>query len=175
MSSRTSLKIKEPSSPASINTYGYPSPSPSMHGFDTQATTGTLTPGTVMSRLESLLVAKSEEIQLAGRLGESLLSQQAELERKIQDLEHAVLPLGSDGERVEYDDATQDIGQEIKSKLEALESDMRQWDADNEVFYGQIGQASSLSRQPSNNGLEVSVPASAHRRLLMVVPSPSRT
>jgi hypothetical protein len=107
-----------------------------------------MTPATLLQRLESLLVAKSEEIQLAGRLGESLLSQQAELERKIQDLESAVLP--SDQERVEYEDH-QDIGEDVKLKLEALEQDMHQWDNDNEAFYGQIGQSSSLSRSTSSN------------------------
>lgn len=48
------------------------------------------TTASVLANLEGLLVAKSNEIQLAGRLGEALLSQQAELESRIRELEDEV-------------------------------------------------------------------------------------
>lgn len=48
------------------------------------------TTAAVLAKLEGLLVAKSNEIQLAGRLGEALLSQQAELESRIRELEDEV-------------------------------------------------------------------------------------
>jgi len=165
-----------PESPrsGSVNPYGYPSPSPSQDGFDSYnshdlntsqqfAQTGTMTPSSLLNRLETLLVAKSEEIQLAGRLGESLLHQQAELERKIAQLEteaglHSNQSGTSPSHRLRHDDRIvdpdedhQDVGDEVKLKLEALEEEMRKWDKDNEDYYAQVGQG--MTKVPSTIGL----------------------
>lgn len=54
---------------------------------DPSLASGMMTPGTLLGRLEGLLLAKSEEIQLAGRLGETLLQQQSDLVARIAELE----------------------------------------------------------------------------------------
>lgn len=59
-------------------------------GNESNSKTSTNTTAAVLAKLEGLLVAKSNEIQLAGRLGEALLSQQAELESRIRELEDEV-------------------------------------------------------------------------------------
>lgn len=109
---------------------------------------GSITPSTLLNRLETLLVAKSNEIQLAGRLGENLLNQQAELENKIRELEEQAQSLparersrngvvnAADSEDEEHNPA---LGQEVRKKLEALEAEMTQWDQGNESLYRDIG------------------------------------
>ena len=54
---------------------------------DYSMASGMMTPGTLLARLEGLLLAKSQEIQLAGRLGETLLQQQSDLVSRIAELE----------------------------------------------------------------------------------------
>ena len=54
---------------------------------DYSLASGMMTPGTLLARLEGLLLAKSQEIQLAGRLGETLLQQQSDLVSRIAELE----------------------------------------------------------------------------------------
>ena len=133
-----------------------------------------MTPTTLLHRLEGLLVAKSEEIQLAGRLGESLLHQQAELEAKIAELEsvaaaatagqrsRAALGLPSnrrgvngDAADTSEDDAAAhlDVGDEVKRKLEALEQEMAKWDEGNEFLYRNVGTKGPLGSARSQSNL----------------------
>lgn len=123
-----------------------PSPAMSTHSvFDN----GIVTPSALVNRLESMLVAKSNEIQLAGRLGEQLLAQQAELERRLVEAEGGSESNDhrqhNDG-RVCYDSDDENAAnghlqtEEVKLKLEALEDDLKRWDEENEGFYQSIGQ-----------------------------------
>lgn len=122
----------------------------------------------VLAKLEGLLLAKSNEIQLAGRLGEALLTQQAELESRIRDLEDEVrrnedhdevfggpstsasstrLDDDSDGESIMLDET-------VREKLQDLENEMIRWERGNEEIYKDVGlpsgTGSELVRQASS-------------------------
>ena len=119
---------------------------------------GSITPSTLLNRLETLLVAKSNEIQLAGRLGENLLNQQAELESKIRELEEQAQRLptrersrGLVNAESEDEESNPALGQEVRKKLEALEAEMTQWDQGNESLYRDIG-----SRGPQSSVADTS-------------------
>jgi transposase len=113
-----------------------------------------MTTEVLLSRLESLLVAKSQEIQLAGRLGESLLSQQAELENRIRDLEQDAVAASADptdrrarshGGHVAEPSERSQVGDDVRRKLESLESEMRQWEVENDEMYRTAGIARSAT------------------------------
>lgn len=141
-----------------------------------QQSEGKLTATGLLSKLESLLVAKSNEIQLAGRLGERLLSQQTELETRIRELEDEVNQgnhgLGIHGSRVNngsgYDNSDEEsiLGGEVKEKLNALEEDLQQWHRGNDEIYRVVGTPSGteLARQASG--------ASMVRPAISLSPSP---
>lgn len=111
---------------------------------------------TLLTRLESLLVAKSQEIQLAGRLGESLLTQQAELENRIRELEHdasSASETAMDRRNRSYGHAAEPseqavVGEDVRRKLESLESEMRQWEVENEEMYRSAGISRSATVRP---------------------------
>lgn len=135
----------------------------------------TTTAAAVLSRLEGLLVAKSNEIQLAGRLGEALLSQQAELESRIRELEDEVKKnedhdhvFGNGGKQktrqynkntvngIHNDDDDDDsdiesaalVDERVKEKLKELENEMMRWEKGNEQIYKEVG-------VPSGTGSEL--------------------
>lgn len=97
---------------------------------------GALSPNSALSKLERLLEAKSEEIQMAGRLGERLLMQQSELESKINELEGLMGPQDSDEESVPG--GHQDVSEQVKQNLQALESEMASWSTGNDELYHQL-------------------------------------
>ncbi|KAK4702383.1 hypothetical protein P7C70_g3841, partial [Phenoliferia sp. Uapishka_3] len=118
-----------------------------------------LTPDTLLAQLESLLANKATEIQLAGRLGEALLGQQAELEARIREVAEvqqnfASSPAGTrraqreaNGTMGEYagssSDEEKEVGAETKKKLAALEEDMKKWDEGNSGLYEVVGNAAA--------------------------------
>jgi hypothetical protein len=129
----------------------------------------------VLAKLEGLLIAKSNEIQLAGRLGEALLTQQAELETRIRELEDEVrrnddhASVFGNGTRetraaaqygAENNDDDSDtesnaiLDERVKSKLQELESEMLRWEKGNEQIYKEVGVPSGtgpeLVRQASS-------------------------
>jgi hypothetical protein len=118
--------------------------------------------------LEGLLVAKSNEIVLAGRLGESLLTQQAELEARIRELEdelqkndgvvrdkrrtHTYTTAGIDSSDDDVDGNAAEraiIAQETRDKLQALESELKRWERGNDEIYKAVGMGSDMSCQAS--------------------------
>lgn len=120
----------------------------------------------LLQRLEGLLVAKSNEIVLAGRLGESLLAQQAELEARIRDLENELQHGDGDDDnepaairrtRSAYVDSSDDerasngaaglIAQETRDKLEALESELQRWERGNGEIYKEVGLSSGTGSE----------------------------
>lgn len=137
----------------------------------TSASSAPLNQQQLLERLESLLVAKANEIRLAGTLGQALLTQQAQLEARIKDLdsvqkvfiagnmssrERALhsgaedmsetsddesLPSGGEGQVA----ASAPIGEETRKRLAALEVEMRQWDENNNPLYSVVGAAASAS------------------------------
>ena len=110
------------------------------------------TPDALLRRLETLLLAKSHEIQLAGKLGESLLSQQAELEDRIRHVESEDFS--------DYDTRGKQVGQalsnnDVRKKLEDLEAEMRRWESANEEMYRAAG-LNTLAKQVDRTGIESS-------------------
>jgi len=116
------------------------------------ADTAELTANALLSKLEGLLLAKSNEIQLAGRLGEALLNQQAELEAKIRELENDLAQNGNGSSSrsqqqrnhnehylTDTSDDESIVGGEVKEKLHALEQELQRWDRDNGAMYSQAG------------------------------------
>lgn len=148
---------------------------PSSNGESNNNNNNGTTTAAVLARLEGLLVAKSNEIQLAGRLGEALLSQQAELENRIRELEdevrksedHASVFGGSmnssrdarslhnnnkAGHYVQSDDDSDVesaalIDERVKEKLHELESEMMKWEKGNEEIYKEVGVPSGTSSE----------------------------
>lgn len=144
-------------------------------GSNSKNNNNATTTAAVLARLEGLLVAKSNEIQLAGRLGEALLSQQAELENRIRELEdevrksedHASVFGGSinssrdarslhnnnkAGHHVQNDDDSDVesaalIDERAKEKLHELESEMMKWEKGNEEIYKEVGVPSGTSSE----------------------------
>jgi hypothetical protein len=123
---------------------------PSIH-----SQSSTNSPNSIFSRLENLLVQKTNEIQLAGRLGETLLSQHTELESKIREI-HSKVQANNEENHVELnrrsrsksvepegeeqqDDVTLDVGEEAKKKLEELEDEVRHWERENEEIFKSLG------------------------------------
>ncbi|GAA5937266.1 hypothetical protein JCM1841_007026 [Sporobolomyces salmonicolor] len=105
-----------------------------------------LTNSTLLNRLESLLRAKAEEVQLAGQLGQALLSQQTELENRIREIaevsaRYAASTPGGSGEGEESSDGEKEIGEETRQKLRALEQDLEGWEGANSDMYQVVGQA----------------------------------
>ena len=117
-----------------------------------------LTASSLLTKLEGLLVAKSNEIVLAGRLGESLLTQQAELEARIRELEEDVQASdgrsGAGGAYVDSDEESVVLGPEAREKLEALESELKHWERGNQEIYRAVappgGTPGAMSRQTSS-------------------------
>lgn len=123
------------------------------------------TAASVLARLEGLLVAKSNEIQLAGRLGEALLSQQAELENRIRELEeevrksedHASVFGGSLSDTRQHQQHKEDddsdvesaalIDERVKEKLAELENEMMRWEKGNEEIYRTVGVPTGTSSE----------------------------
>lgn len=125
----------------------------------------TLNQQELLSRLESLLVAKANEIRLAGTLGQALLTQQAELESRIKDLNQIqpvfinniaqTSPLSvavaerrarkqRDGKESDEDNMGI-VEEETRVKLEALEATIKEWDGDNDPLYAKVGAAASTT------------------------------
>jgi hypothetical protein len=83
-----------------------------------------------------MVVQKTEEINMAGRLGERLLSQQSELESRIRELEEDEVEAHNDTDAtVAESDGEGSVDEEIKTKLDALESETRKWGRGNEEIY----------------------------------------
>lgn len=113
----------------------------------------------LLKKLEGFLAAKAEEIQLAGRLGESLLGQQAELEARIKELSegHRVFlaspSLGGTrrargsspvpGGAEDSSDGEKEVGVETRKKLTELEEELRRWDETNSGLYQTVGIAAA--------------------------------
>ncbi|SCV74331.1 BQ2448_6763 [Microbotryum intermedium] len=115
----------------------------------------------LLSKLETLLRDKANEIHLAGQLGSNLLAQQTELEarvREIAELHQSLVrspssldaPTGSRRARggVTNGDDSSDgedkaVGAETKKRLEALENELRQWDESNQPLYQTVGMAAA--------------------------------
>lgn len=116
---------------------------------DTAEAGGRLTVDAVLQELGARLAAKSNEIQLAGRLGEALLSQQAELEAQIRGLEDELR--ASDGrqharhfsESSSDEEGTDVVSAEVREKLHALERQLQLWDRGNEEMYRIVGSAAN--------------------------------
>jgi hypothetical protein len=70
---------------------------------------------------------------MAGRLGERLLAQQSELETRIRELEDDESPV-SEAKTLESD-GEGSVDEDIKRKLDALESETRKWGRGNEQIY----------------------------------------
>lgn len=145
---------------------GSSSPTPSDNSFkdsysnqlnhqDDMTSSNTTIPQNLLTRLEGLLLAKAQEIQLAGRLGESLLGQQAELEERIKELSEverlfADSPAGLrrnrglvGGEEHEASDGEKEVGVETKKKLTELEEELKRWDEANSDLYHTVGMAAA--------------------------------
>lgn len=75
----------------------------------------------VKNHLQSLLDEKEKQLQLAATLGQAVLSQQAELEERIRQLE------GLDVERLGDEDAHP----EAKEKIQELMQTLDKWQAEN--------------------------------------------
>lgn len=124
-----------------------------------------MTPSDLLAQLERLLANKANEIQLAGRLGEALLGQQAELEARIREVAEvqqtfaaaspagqrraareasgdAGLGGGTESEE-EGSEGEKEVGAETKKKLAALEEDMKRWDEGNNGLYEVVGNAAA--------------------------------
>ena len=141
--------------------------------------TSKLTASSLRSRLEGLLVAKSNEIVLAGRLGESLLNQQAELEARIRELEndgegqqqHGANGVNGRERATTYEDSSDDdstLGAEAREKLQTLENEVKRWERGNDEIYKVVGlpsgTSSELARQASHASLVSSATRSAQGR-----------
>lgn len=124
-----------------------PLPSPSLQQQQQQHS-GTVTPSSALARLEELLVAKSEEIQMAGRLGERLLSQQSELEQKIADLEGLLPGQDSDSESGVLSSHNEQVAEQVRSRFEALETEMQTWESGNEELYQSLAKPQAYAEQP---------------------------
>ncbi|BGP16016.1 hypothetical protein JCM10213_005433 [Rhodosporidiobolus nylandii] len=110
-----------------------------------------LTPSSLLNRLEGLLRAKAEEVHLAGQLGQALLQQQQDLESRIRDIAEvsaryaAGTPsAGGDGES----DGEKEVGEETKKSLRALEEELERWDAGNQDMYQVVGLAAQQGVPP---------------------------
>ncbi|KAH8914467.1 hypothetical protein BT69DRAFT_1273496, partial [Atractiella rhizophila] len=119
--------------------------------METHSPSSTVSPQAFFSKLESLLVQKANEIQLAGRLGERLLSQQAELEAKIRELEEvqglnqstSSRARGVGGGEESDDEATGDVGEEARNRLAELENEVRNWETSNNEIFADLGVSSA--------------------------------
>lgn len=110
-----------------------------------------LTQSSLLNRLESLLRAKAEEVQLAGQLGQALLSQQQELEGRIRDIAEVAARFadrqssssaGRGGESSDGSEA-REVGEETKKSLRALEEELERWENGNQDLYQVVGTAAA--------------------------------
>lgn len=107
---------------------------------------GAVTPRSALNHLESLLSSKCDEIQAAGQLGERLLQQQAELEAKVRELELLQGDAPSDSEDLNAASGLSgaaptnpdDVAQEVKAKLQALQEEMQTWETGNDQLFDQL-------------------------------------
>ncbi|KAM0749543.1 hypothetical protein T439DRAFT_357881 [Meredithblackwellia eburnea MCA 4105] len=134
-----------PSIPSSNTAQQHGSPS---QPFSQSHSSQPQSPTQLLTHLESLLTSKASEIQLAGRLGEALLAQQAELEMKIREVEmvqrafaepSSSSPLGDHEQEGGLEE--EDVGEETRRKLRALEDQMRDWDEGNRGLFESVGRA----------------------------------
>lgn len=147
-----------------------------------------LSSASVLARLESLLVAKSNEIQLAGRLGEALLTQQAELESKIRELEEevqgetrsggaragagAAAGVVSGGGETSEDEVSNAISEEVKQKLQALEAELKSWQKGNNEIYKIIGLSNGDRDAPPSSSHGIAKQPSAASMVSTDAPGP---
>jgi len=100
-----------------------------------------------LNRLESLLRAKAEEVQLAGQLGQALLEQQNELELRIREIAEVSdryaksTPSRSAAEGEESSDGEREVGEETRQKLRELEQDLVGYEGQNSGLYQVVGEA----------------------------------
>lgn len=123
-----------------------------------------LTTRSLLERLEGLLVAKSNEIQLAGRLGEALLNQQADLEARIRDLQDEVHhqqatngranEVFGNGGRDSDDESV--VGIEVRQRLQALEAELERWkEGNDELFKGVASDRQNLDSSTSVSAVRI--------------------
>ncbi|KAL8279110.1 hypothetical protein RQP46_008568 [Phenoliferia psychrophenolica] len=166
--SRTRRSVSPTPSARSTRSFLDEDPYASSRSAPTSPPTNSLTPDTLLTQLERLLASKASEIQLAGRLGEALLGQQAELEARIREVaevqsnfaastntahgspgtsRRAMREASAEKEGVAGGDDTSDgekeVGAETKKKLAALEEDMKKWDEGNSGLYDVVGTAAA--------------------------------
>lgn len=99
-----------------------------------------LTRETLLVSLESLLARKSYEINMVGRLGEALLSQQSSLESEIHSMEDiaSLLPTQNDIQDIELYQSNERLEQVISSlrhKLLELEQTQHRWQSENRNLF----------------------------------------
>lgn len=132
--------------------YASTSPRHSYDGAHAALPVAPVTTAELLKRLENLLASKANEIQLAGTLGESLLTQQSILEARIAEFAEVVNagavcdPTPSDQRRARGGGAVSDeeekqVGEETRRRLEALEAEMHKWDESNSPLYQVVGMA----------------------------------
>jgi hypothetical protein len=94
-----------------------------------------LTRETLVKTLERLLVTKSDEINMVGRLGEQLLNQQTELEHRVRELEEDAALLPSSADALSADGVAASVDSPLKQKLDALKTESRKWAKGNADMY----------------------------------------
>lgn len=85
-------------------------------------------PPSLRNQLQSLLDEKTNQLQMAGMMGQRILEQQTELETRIKELEEA-----------EADDDGDDREDRLRLKLEELEHAMVNWEKENEEHVRRLG------------------------------------
>lgn len=119
-----------------------------LHNTPSSQSDDALTNSALLNRLESLLRAKAEEVQLAGQLGQALLEQQNELELRIREIAEvsdryakSTPSRSSNAEGEESSDGEREIGEETRQKLRELEQDLVGYEGQNSGLYQVVGEA----------------------------------
>lgn len=126
--SRSDLTHQLPAGPTSSGIGGHQlerSPSPELLSQDLNASS-------IRTHLQALLEHKSGQLQMVGTMGQKILSQQAELEERIQSLGD----METDNEEIDDD---------TRGKLLELQEAMKGWESDNQGIVLEL-QAPKVSR-----------------------------
>ena len=122
-------------------------------GLSTQSTTRggrvaepPLTPRMIRAQLKDLLTAKCAEVDLAGRLGSSLLAQRAALETRVREMEEEDESVSSSIAGPEIDSLTgAPVTEAARKRLEELGVEMRGWQEGNQGLLRGLGLDESFS------------------------------